>query len=526
LKIFNGFLLKNILYLLLLVILFFSSIIFAQDSTESLAFKNKRPKQKAPYFYRPDLAYQIWQKFKLTQEANAGDPLAQHELGLRYLLGEGMPADTSQAVYWLKKAADQNLTSAKYNYAILLINGIGVPWNPFAAFKLFQSAANDGMVQAQYVVGILYTDNLTVRRDFNLAYYWIKKAAENDYEPAKEIIVKLEPRTSKTIVDSLLNTSGTPEEKNPIPNSSENLTNSLGLVFIDFETLSDSATTITDSMLVEDINYIGADSLSKILLADKPTKLNQLANKKNIDILSTLADNGCPEAQTILGRMYEKGIYLNRNLIDAAVYYYRALRNDSPLGTNLLWKLSRETDLLESVRKQSEAGNNIAKFVWYGLTSINFDNRIVISDALHLLDESANAFYMPAMVESGLNYYANRFGRNNVEKGLNIWKTAAQLGSNEAEIRITASRILDSFGDYNKSEDFKKIKNAAETGSLFAMVTVGLCYEKGLGTSQSKPKAVNYLRLAAQRGSRFAYEELKRIYDTQRPGDPEFLLSN
>ena len=53
-----------------------------------------------------------------------------------------------------------------------------------------------------------------------------------------------------------------------------------------------------------------------------------------------------------------------------------------------------------------------------------------------------------------------------------------------------------------------------------------LCYEKGLGTSQSKPKAVNYLRLAAQRGSRFAYEELKRIYDTQRPGDPEFLLSN
>lgn len=525
-KIFIGFLLKNIFFPLLIVSLLLSSIIFAQDTTESLAFKNKRPKQEAPYFYRPDLAYQIWQKFRLTQEANAGDPLAQHELGLRYLLGEGMPADTLEAVYWLKKAADQNLTSAKYNYAILLINGIGVPWNPFAAFKLFQSAADDGMVQAQYVVGILYTDNLTVRRDFNLAYYWIKKAADNNYEPAKEIIAKLEPRTSKIIVDSLLNTSGTPEEKNPIPNPSENLTSSLGLVFIDFETLSDSAVSITDSMLIDDINNIGVDSLSKILLANKPTNLNQLANKKNVDILSSLADNGCSEAQTILGRMYEKGTYFNKNLIDAAAYYYRALRNDSPLGTNLLWKLSRETDLPESVRKQSEAGNNIAKFVWYGLTSINFDNRIVIADALNLLEESANAFYLPAMVESGLNYYTNRFGRNNVETGLNIWKTAAKLGSNEAEIRITASRVLDSFGDYNKSEDFKKLKNAAEQGSLFAMVTVGLCYEKGLGTVQSRPKAVNYLRLAAQRGSRFAYEELKRIYDIQRPSDPEFLLSN
>ena len=93
----------------------FSFIVNAQDSTQSLAFKNKRPQQNAPYFYRPDLAYQIWQKFRLTQEANAGDPLAQHELGLRFLLGEGVPADTAQAVYWIKKAADHNLTSAKYN---------------------------------------------------------------------------------------------------------------------------------------------------------------------------------------------------------------------------------------------------------------------------------------------------------------------------------------------------------------------------------------------------------------------------
>ncbi|MGB5287969.1 MAG: hypothetical protein WBN42_05730, partial [Ignavibacteriaceae bacterium] len=466
-------------YLLLIVTLFFSSIIFGQDTTESLAFKNKRPQQKAPYFYRPDLAYQIWQKFKLTQEANAGDPLAQHELGIRYLLGEGIPADTSQAVFWMKKAADQNLTSAKYNYAIMLINGIGVRWDPFAAFKLFQSAANDEMVQAQYVVGILYTDNLTVRKDYNLAYYWIKKAADNDYEPAREIVAKLEPRTSKTLVDSLLNSSGKPEVNNPIPNPSENLTSSLGLVFVDFETISDSEIVITDSMLIEDIDMIGTDSLAKILLADKPSNLTQLASQRNIDILNFLADNGSPEAQTILGRMYEKGIHFKKNLIEAAVCYYRALRNDSPLGTNLLWQLSRDTNLLQLVQSESEAGNNIAKFVWYGLTSINFDNRIVIGDALNLLEESSNAFYLPAMVESGLNYYANRFGRYNIETGINIWKKAALLGSKEAEIRLTASRILDSFGAYNKSKDFKKLKKAAKEGSLFAMVTVGLSYEQG-----------------------------------------------
>ena len=214
-----------------------------------------------------------------------------------------------------------------------MINGIGVQWDPFNAFKLFQSAASDGMVQSQYVVGILYTDNLTVKRDYNLAYYWIKKAADNDYDPAKDIVAKLEPRVSQNVVDSLLNYSGKSEDKNPIPDPSENLTSSLGLVFIDFETMTDSAVVITDSMLIENIDIIGTDSLSKILLSDKPKSLKELATPRNIEILTLLSDNGSPEAQSILGKMYEQGIYYNKNLVDAAVYYYRSLRNDSPSGS-------------------------------------------------------------------------------------------------------------------------------------------------------------------------------------------------
>jgi TPR repeat protein len=130
------------------------------------------------------------------------------------------------------------------------------------------------------------------------------------------------------------------------------------------------------------------------------------------------------------------------------------------------------------------------------------------------------------MVESGLNHYTSRFGRSSIETGLNIWRTASQLGSKEAEIRLTASRVLDSFGAYNKREDFKILKKASDEGSLFAMVSVGLCYLQGLGIKKSIPDAVNYFRSAAQRGSRFAYEELKRIYDDRRPTDSEFRISN
>jgi len=250
--------------ILLILIITAANSSSAQDTTKSLAFRNNRAERTTPHFYRPDLAYQIWQQFRLTQEANAGDPLAQHELGLRYLMGEGIPADTSQAIYWIKKAADKNLTAAKYNYGIMLINGIGVPWNPFSAFKYVKGAANDGMVQAQYVVGVLYTDNLVVARNWNLAYYWIKKSADGEFKPAAEVISQLEPRISKSIVDSLFSSKpGIVSDEDEIINDPKNtkLTSNLGLSFIDFDTITDSAVQITDSMIIADIEIMASDSI-------------------------------------------------------------------------------------------------------------------------------------------------------------------------------------------------------------------------------------------------------------------------
>ena len=99
------------------------------DSTSSLAFKKNRPQKSLMPFYQPDLSYQLWKQFNLIREANSGDPLAEHELGIRYLLGDGVRADTLLGAYWIRKAVEKNLTAAEYNYGILLMNGWGVKWN-------------------------------------------------------------------------------------------------------------------------------------------------------------------------------------------------------------------------------------------------------------------------------------------------------------------------------------------------------------------------------------------------------------
>ena len=40
----------------------------------------------------------------LKEKAKKGDPFAQHELGIRYILGVGVPIDTLLAADWIGKS--------------------------------------------------------------------------------------------------------------------------------------------------------------------------------------------------------------------------------------------------------------------------------------------------------------------------------------------------------------------------------------------------------------------------------------
>ena len=521
---------KKITVLICIIIfsVVFTGIGLAQDSTRSLAFKNNKPYRRSPYFYRPDLSYQIWQQFKLTQEANSGDVLAQHELGLRYLLGEGMTADTTKAVHWLGRAADQKLPSAMYNYAILLINGWGVDWDPFRAFKYFKGAAKAGMIQAQYVVGILYTDNLIVKRDFNYAYYWVKKSAEEGYEPAEDVVVQIEPKISPSIVDSISKIEAENQfdiKKGIEPELKSKLTSPVDLAFIEFDSIGDTITSITDSMLISDLDKIGIDSLLITMDADSTASITLLASPENVNKILELAESGSPEAQTIIGRMHEEGIYFNKDLITAAAYYFRALRIDSPKARYLLWQLSKSPGFLERVQSKAKNDETEAMFVWYGLNSVNYDNQLVIDDAINLLQKSADDDYIPAMIELGLNYYTGRYTIEDESEGLKYWKNAYLMGSTEAKVRIITASLYSDTELENPKSVFEELLKASENGSLLAQVGLAYCYQNGIGTAPSKGETVNYYRNASQRGSQYAYRELQRLYDEIRPDETEFSVN-
>jgi len=519
--------LKSSLAFIVITIYFFLPVdLLAQDTTKSLAFKKNRPYRNNPYFYQPDLSYQLLQQFKLVQIANTGDPLAQHELGLRLLTGEGIAADTVTAVYWIKKAASQKLTSALYNYGIMLVNGWGTDWNPFDAYDNFLQAAQSGMKEAQYVVGVLYTDNLIVKRDWNKSYYWIKKSSEAGYEPAKEVLREVEPRVSISFKDSVN------ENKFVLSDDSfskqdeqdSNIKPSFGLVFIDFDLQSDTVQNISDEVIISDLTRLDIQLIKDSLKLNNDSLITAFFDKDKITLLNNLAEYGSHEAQTILGKLYQDGGFVAKNKLLAAEFYIRATILDSPRGAFLLWKLIREDDFYNTLNDAVQLDDPTAQFVWYGLKKLGYDNRLTDKDAIDLLQKAAAQNHVPAIIELGFNFFTGKYVAQDKQKGINLWKQAENFQSIEASVRIAASKIFESNLNDNLQSEVAFIEKSEMTGSILAQFTLAHCYESGIGVAKNLPNAVKYYRNAAQRGNQYAFEQLKRLYDNLRPKTETFKM--
>jgi uncharacterized protein len=496
-------------YLILFIIL--PVLVSAQDSTGSLAFKKNFPVRRSTIFYQPDLSYRIIQQFNLIKEANSGDPLAQHELGLRYLQGEGQQADTSLAAYWIRKAALQKLPAAAYNYGILLYNGWGTEWNPFEAYNNFLIAANDSMPQALYIIGILNTDNLIVKRDWRKAYHYIKFAADKGHTQAVNILDAVEKKVSSNYDPD--DSASTLQNEAP-PSSS-------GLVFIDFDRPAvDPTEVVSDTLLFEDLLLSGNKKFEEIIRLENDKPVISF-NESHLALLQEAADWGCPEAITLLGRFHEKGMYYKRNPITAAAFYIKASRMDSYRAAFLLYQLIKDQAFINNLKAAALTDDPAAMFVWYGLFNFNLENSLTEKDAVDLLVKSAEKNYLPAVVEAGLNLYTGNHTRRDVPAAIAVWREASLKGIKEAEIRIAASVV---FGETNGNMEsaLNTLQTGMENGSLLAQAAAA--YTLSNAGDNNKAEVVRLYRTAAQRGSRYAASQLERIYNDIRPVDNNFKL--
>ena len=115
--------------------------------------------------------------------AQAGNSLAQLQIGWHYEKGVGVRQSYSEAASWYRKAADQGVMDAMTNLGNLYEFGQGVPEDWVQAAKWRQKSAEFGSSGGQSAMRDAYQFGIGVPQNRKLAIYWHQGAATQGEGP-------------------------------------------------------------------------------------------------------------------------------------------------------------------------------------------------------------------------------------------------------------------------------------------------------------------------------------------------------
>src|ERR1700738_1185032 len=104
----------------------------------------------------PGAGYRSESTAELRRAAEAGDLLAENNLGAAYALGRGVERSNEEAARWFALAAKSGYAPAESNLGYLYEKGLGVGQDYAAALGQYRAAAESGNAQAQVRIGLFY----------------------------------------------------------------------------------------------------------------------------------------------------------------------------------------------------------------------------------------------------------------------------------------------------------------------------------------------------------------------------------
>ncbi|HSC42988.1 MAG TPA: SEL1-like repeat protein, partial [Candidatus Binatia bacterium] len=127
-----------------------------------------------------------------TKAAEAGNPEAQHILGMAYLNGIDVPVDLAAASSWIEKAAHNDYAPSQFQLGVMFCTGQGVPKDISNAIAWYELAAQLGYPLAQYNLAVMLAKGQGCEPDLNKAHSWFQKAAERGLVAAQNALREFE----------------------------------------------------------------------------------------------------------------------------------------------------------------------------------------------------------------------------------------------------------------------------------------------------------------------------------------------
>ncbi|PKC10699.1 HCP-like protein [Rhizophagus irregularis] len=117
----------------------------------------------------------------IRKAAENGNKAAQFYLGKYYYYGTGIEKDYGKSFEWYEKSAKQGYNNALYALAHLYIKGRGTEKNSEKAYGWIEKAAENGNKFAQYHLGAIYQNNKGTKKNIKKAIEWYEKSARQEY---------------------------------------------------------------------------------------------------------------------------------------------------------------------------------------------------------------------------------------------------------------------------------------------------------------------------------------------------------
>ncbi|MEY8241883.1 MAG: SEL1-like repeat protein [Cycloclasticus sp.] len=134
------------------------------------------------YFGRKGTVINFTKAFKLYRDAaDRGHPVAQNNLGVMYVNGEGVKQSYKEAYLLWSKAANQGLAHAQYGLGNLYIHGLGVEGDMNRALEWHLQAATQDFAPSQVKVGMF----LEIKGEYQYAENFYRLAADTGYAVAQ-----------------------------------------------------------------------------------------------------------------------------------------------------------------------------------------------------------------------------------------------------------------------------------------------------------------------------------------------------
>lgn len=392
---------------------------------------------------------------RLYGQAILGNPEAQFDLGQLYQYGIVVGKSPEQAITYFQLAAEQQDVRAEYNLGLLYLEGQtnpvdyqkGIDWMTDAAFK--------GNPFAQYVLANIYENGLTdpsgvvvVNPDHQQAMSMYFLASANHFPAAEYRLADYFVKEKKAGLSVVAR-----ENRNRLIKRLYQGAASQG---------------VADAIL----------PLAFYNAMDKdPVKQSQA-----FEVAKQEARAGNPMAAVLLGMMYERGIAVTADQVEAIYWYQQAQQN--PVNQFVLGTYYSE-------------GIGLSKDLAKGRA---------------LLQQSADAGFSYADLNLAILKHQDQQGFvDELEK-------ARQAGNNKAALLLADYYLLEA----NDPEKMKQARDIyqylAEKGDRDGQLKLAFLLDRGLGGVANDEQAAQWYGLAAQQGQPAAQYLLAQMYQMGRIG--------